>query len=144
MTARAKLLASVPAALMLAVAAAQLTLVKTAELSPWKGGGFGMFATTDGGPNRHVRIYLEAGALAAGDHARVARAAQARRASGNAADAPHARATGHGDGNQARSEGHLADRVCVEVWRREYSEVTLAPEQVLLAEASVELDQHPH
>ena len=144
MTARAKLLASVPAALMLAVAAAQLTLVKTAELSPWKGGGFGMFATTDGGPNRHVRIYLEAGPTRqAGTPASPGLRKLAEQA-GTLPTRHMLERLGTAIGKQARGEGHLADRVRVEVWRREYSEVTLAPEQVLLAEASVELDQHPH
>lgn len=36
-----------PAALLLTVAATQATLAHAAGLSPWKGGGFGMFASTD-------------------------------------------------------------------------------------------------
>jgi len=144
MTVRAKLLASVPAALMLAVAATQLVLVETAELSPWKGGGFGMFATLDGGPNRHVRIYLEAGparnAVTPGSPALRKLAEQ----TGTLPTRRMLERLGTAIGKQARSEGHLADRVRVEVWRREYSKVTLAAEQVLLAEASVELDRLPH
>ena len=50
----------VPVALLLAVAAVQVTLVYTAELSPWKGGGFGMFSTTDDSGRRHVRIFVSA------------------------------------------------------------------------------------
>lgn len=45
-----------PTALLLLVAANQLRLAHTADLSAWKGGGFGMFSTTDGGPNRNLRI----------------------------------------------------------------------------------------
>jgi hypothetical protein len=45
---------------LLAVAAVQVTLVYTAELSPWKGGGFGMFSTTDDSGRRHVRIFVSA------------------------------------------------------------------------------------
>ena len=36
-----------PVAVLLAVAARQVVLTHTAGLSPWKGGGFGMFSTTD-------------------------------------------------------------------------------------------------
>jgi hypothetical protein len=49
-----------PAFLLLTVAVVQVVLVKTYALSPWKGGGFGMFATTDGGPFRQIRVFVEA------------------------------------------------------------------------------------
>jgi hypothetical protein len=49
-----------PVALLLVVAAAQMTLARTAGLSPWKGGGFGMFSTTDDGGRRYVRIFVTA------------------------------------------------------------------------------------
>jgi hypothetical protein len=39
--------AALPVALLLAVAGVQVTLTRTSGLSPWKGGGFGMFSTTD-------------------------------------------------------------------------------------------------
>lgn len=47
-----------PVALLLAVASAQMLLARTSDLSPWKGGGFGMFASVDGLPFRWVRIYV--------------------------------------------------------------------------------------
>jgi hypothetical protein len=47
-----------PTALLLVVAALQVTLATRASLSPWKGGGFGMFATTDGSAFRRVRLYV--------------------------------------------------------------------------------------
>jgi hypothetical protein len=47
-----------PTALLLLVAALQVTLARTASLSPWKGGGFGMFATTDGSAFRRVRLFV--------------------------------------------------------------------------------------
>ena len=49
-----------PAIALVVVAITQVLLAKTADLSPWKGGGFGMFATTDGTAFRHVRIFVEA------------------------------------------------------------------------------------
>ena len=52
--------AAVPAALLVVVACGQLWLARTARLSPWKGGGFGMFASLDARPFRHVRIFVQA------------------------------------------------------------------------------------
>jgi hypothetical protein len=49
-----------PAAILLTVALGQILLASVANLSPWKGGGFGMFATTDGTAFRYVRLFVEA------------------------------------------------------------------------------------
>jgi hypothetical protein len=49
-----------PTALLVAVAAAQMAFARTSGLSPWKGGGFGMFASVDGVPFRWVRLYVTA------------------------------------------------------------------------------------
>ncbi len=45
--------------LMVLVASAQLVVVHTALLSPWKGGGFGMFSTVDSPSARFLRIILD-------------------------------------------------------------------------------------
>ena len=52
--------ATVPAALLVLVAIGQLRLAHTVGLSPWKGGGFGMFASLDARPFRYVRIFVQA------------------------------------------------------------------------------------
>ena len=49
-----------PTALLLFIAVTQILLTRTADLSPWKGGGFGMFATTDGTAFRYVRLFVDA------------------------------------------------------------------------------------
>ena len=49
-----------PVLALIAVAVVQVVLTRTADLSPWKGGGFGMFASTDGVAFRRVRIVVEA------------------------------------------------------------------------------------
>jgi hypothetical protein len=49
-----------PTILLVIVASAQMMLARTAGLSPWKGGGFGMFASVDGSPFRWARIYVSA------------------------------------------------------------------------------------
>lgn len=48
-----------PAALLVVVATVQIGLVRAAHLTPWKGGGFGMFAAVDGSAVRSIRIRLD-------------------------------------------------------------------------------------
>lgn len=47
----------VPSVLLCLVAANQQRLVSTTALSPWAGGGFGMFSTTDMRGNRHLHVF---------------------------------------------------------------------------------------
>jgi hypothetical protein len=47
-----------PVILLVAVAGAQQVLVRTSHLTPWKGGGFGMFSTLDHGAFRGVTIVV--------------------------------------------------------------------------------------
>jgi hypothetical protein len=49
-----------PAALLSVVAIAQVTLALGRGLTPWKGGGFGMFSTLDHGAYRGVDVLIEA------------------------------------------------------------------------------------
>lgn len=44
--------------LLVAVAGGQVYVARTAGLSPWKGGGFGMFSTVDAPAARFLRAYL--------------------------------------------------------------------------------------
>ena len=46
-----------PVILLVTVAFVQIGLANYSYLSPWSGGGFGMFSTTDVGSARHVHIY---------------------------------------------------------------------------------------
>jgi hypothetical protein len=50
----------VPSVLLTATALIQIGLTRTADLTPWKGGGFGMFATLDHGAFRGVEIVVDA------------------------------------------------------------------------------------
>jgi hypothetical protein len=45
---------ALPAWLLVLVATAQIVAAKTGPLSPWLGGGFGMFSTTDAPSRRHL------------------------------------------------------------------------------------------
>ncbi len=48
----------VPALLLVGVAVHQVFLANTAGMSPWSGGGFGMFSTTDAGAARHLHAFV--------------------------------------------------------------------------------------
>jgi hypothetical protein len=52
--------AAIPPALLVVVAVCQIVLARTEALTPWKGGGFGMFSTLDHGASRGVDVVLEA------------------------------------------------------------------------------------
>lgn len=56
---KTNLLGLLPIMLMCAVAANQMVRCNFGHLSPWKGGGFGMFSTTDAPNSRMIFIYLE-------------------------------------------------------------------------------------
>jgi len=49
-----------PALLLCAVALHQIWLAQHAQLSPWNGGGFGMFSSTDVFARRHLHAWLVA------------------------------------------------------------------------------------
>lgn len=57
-TPRVPLIVFCPCLLLCIVASLQIYLAFTRSLSPWKGGGFGMFSTVDAPRARFLRIYL--------------------------------------------------------------------------------------
>jgi hypothetical protein len=116
----------VPAAVLVVVAVLQMTVGRAWGLSPWKGGGFGMFSTLDARPFRYLRVYVTApersqeltipGSLEETAAAaeilptdvrleRLARAIVARE----------------------RSRGRPVAEVRIEVWREEFAPDSLAP-----------------
>lgn len=48
-----------PILIMVVVAGNQHRLAHTRDLSPWSGGGFGMFASVDSPNGRHLRAYVQ-------------------------------------------------------------------------------------
>ena len=56
---RQRIAVALPAAVLITVACCQISLTRTSRLSPWKGGGFGMFASLDGIGFRRVRLFVE-------------------------------------------------------------------------------------
>ncbi len=54
----ARTLGAIPVLLLLGVAASQLWLAHRSALTPWLGGGFGMFSTLDALAARHLHVFL--------------------------------------------------------------------------------------
>lgn len=52
-----KAISYLPTIVLVIIAINQLLLANFFNLSPWLGGGYGMFSTTDVGRNRHIHIY---------------------------------------------------------------------------------------
>jgi hypothetical protein len=131
LAARERWWGALPACLLAIVASGQIVLTRVTMLSPWKGGGFGMFATLDGRPFRYARLFVRAPQrseelavpssleelvaaveIMPGEREleRLARAIVARE----------------------QRRGRPADEVRVEVWRVEFAPDTLAPRDHLL------------
>ena len=131
------MLRELPAAVLVALACAQIALAFGAQLSPWKGGGFGMFATNDHGGFRHVRVY----ALRGGREERLEVPAELERDELRAAWLPS-------DGVLRGLAGALeragaargAEALRVEVWRTEF-DAALRPTPVRIAALTSERAQ---
>jgi len=123
--------ATLPALLLAVVATTQIALTRTTLLSPWKGGGFGMFSTLDGRPFRYARMFVSARSRSEelavppsledlvaraemmpgdGQLERLSRAVVARE----------------------RRRGRPVEQVRIEVWRVEFARGSLTPRDRLL------------
>ena len=126
---RASRRALVAPALLVALALAQLGGWRCAALSPWKGGGFGMFATNDHGalPDR-----AGAGALRRGRKAGRAARASSTACAATCASCRARRTCAASPRRSARATPGLG-ALRVEVWRTEFSHADLEPRLVLVA-----------
>jgi len=120
-------------ALLLGVAGVQIHQARTAHLSPWKGGGFGMFSTTDVVANRTLRAYARLGGTvrevpipaALEDEAERARVLPSPRILRGLA--------------RALSETVPAKRFRFELWRQRFEPGTLAPHPTLVHHLEIDL-----
>jgi hypothetical protein len=127
---RERILRELPGALLVALALAQIGLAFGAQLSPWKGGGFGMFSTNDHGAFRSVRVL----ALGAAGEERVEVPPELRRAELRVRELPSERALG-ALAEALAGEAPEAAALRAEVWRVEL-DGALRPAWRKLAEAT--------
>jgi hypothetical protein len=124
--------ALLPVSLLIVVACSQVTLARTAGLTPWKGGGFGMFATNDHGGFRRVRVVER---TAAGERP-VAVPDELERLRRRAREAPRG-ANLRRLGEALRARAPELGPLRIEVWRTEFARADLAPRRVLVASAEL-------
>ncbi|HVH57824.1 MAG TPA: hypothetical protein VM791_16285 [Vicinamibacterales bacterium] len=120
-----------PVGLLLLVAGTQVILTRTAALSPWKGGGFGMFSTTDDGGRRRVRVFVSAPERS--EEVAIAPSLEdaARRAAVLPADYELSRLA-MGVVARERRYARPVETVRIEAWRIDYTPDTLAATSRLL------------
>lgn len=117
--------ALLPVSLLVVVAGVQVTLATTAGLTPWKGGGFGMFSTTDDGGRRYVRIFVSAAERSEEITVPPSLDDAARRAAALPGDTQLARLA-RGVVDRERRHQRPVEVVRIETWRIEYARETLA------------------
>jgi hypothetical protein len=128
-----------PVGLLVLVAGAQVALARSAALTPWKGGGFGMFSTTDDGARRRVRVFVSAPERS--EEIAIAPSLQdaARRAAVLPADYALARLA-KGVVARERRYARPVETVRIETWRIDYAPITLAATSRLIREYVYRVD----
>ncbi len=126
-----------PAAVLCLVATVQIALAQIGDLSPWLGGGFGMFATIDSRSERHLTAVIETPGLR-----RPVRIPEELEdlALRTRVFPTEARLRHFGDRLLAYEEERLGmpgGRLTLELWRTRRDPETLAPREVRSAEVVV-------
>jgi hypothetical protein len=129
----ARLRAIIPPAMLALVACVQIGLARFTPLTPWKGGGFGMFATADGASNRTTRV-LVTGAERSEELKVPPSLAQAAAACEAFPTARCLAGLASRLAERERRHGRPVSTVRIQVWRTEFAAVTLEPRRRLLRE----------
>jgi hypothetical protein len=131
-----------PVALLVTVACVQVTLAKTAGLSPWKGGGFGMFSTTDDPGRRHVRIFVR-GPERSEEIAVPSSLEDAARRAAVLPDEARLSRLAHLVAEREQRNHRAVDEVRIEAWRLEYAPDTLTATPRRLRDFTCRVDATP-
>ena len=127
-----------PAALLVAVAVNQQRLAHVDALSPWSGGGFGMFSVTDSPANRYLHASVENENLIR--EVRLPESWEERVRRATTLPTRQRLVTLAKDIAELESAGKLTwDRVTVQVWGVSYDPVTLTPSGTLLRAEHVDV-----
>ena len=114
----------VPVILLIAVAIGQAVLVRAFDLTPWKGGGFGMFATLDHAAFRRVDIVVDAPDRS--EEVEVPPSLEVDAARAASLPAPWLLTKlAEGVAARERRNGRAVARVTLTVWRTAFDRVTL-------------------
>jgi len=119
---------AVPPVLLVIVALVQIALARTADMTAWKAGGFGMFATLDHGAYRGVDIVVDGPDRSEA----IEIPASLETAAARAAAFPAGwlmRALAEGVVARERRYQRPVSRVKVTIWRTEFDRETLRPSE---------------
>jgi hypothetical protein len=128
-----------PAALLLAIALVQIALARAAALTPWAGGGFGMFASTDARGSRHLHVF----ALHAGVRRELIVPEAARERAWRALSFPSERALERLGAQLGAGRDPVwgrPDAIELQVWATRFERGTLAPSAYLLRALEVAIE----
>jgi hypothetical protein len=130
--------ALLPPGLLLLAAGVQIGLATGAELTPWLGGGFGMFSTTDSPGARHVHVF----ALTPGVERELSLMSVDREVLRRAGAFPidmHLVALARAFASAPIPDGAGAARaIRVQVWRTRFDTRTLTPASELICQRDLE------
>jgi hypothetical protein len=132
-------LQAVPVLLLIAVAVNQIRLAHAADISPWKGGGFGMFASTDGGMNRNIRAIVTTTERTEEIVIPGAVADPFVRAKTLPSDA-RLESLGLALADYGESKGFVVQRIALQAWRVQFDAESLLPVKDPLAEYILEFE----
>jgi hypothetical protein len=130
----------IPSVLLILVAANQLRLVSTTALSPWWGGGFGMFATTDGWATRHLHVF----AIHPDVRRELSIPATLRKEVERVLTLPsdaNLQAVAREFADIPTPDEGLLMAIELQVWATHYDPITLAPSSILLRALTVPLGE---
>ena len=137
-SADSRIAVALPALLLVSVACCQIALTRTAQLSPWKGGGFGMFASLDGLGFRRVRLFVEA----LDRNQEIELPGSLAEAAMKSAVLPTSQSLvslGRGILAHERQHARPVSRVRVEIWRTHFT-TSLESHKVRIATVTVDAD----
>jgi hypothetical protein len=113
-----------PALLLAVVAICQIVLSKAADLTPWKGGGFGMFATLDHNAYRRLDVVVEGTERSEALEIPPSLEADAARAAAFPVQWM-LRSLAEGVAARERRYRRSVERVTITVWRSDFDRTTL-------------------
>lgn len=130
---------ALPIALLTVVALIQIALANGAALSPWSGGGFGMFSTLDHGSRRHLHTFILRPGLRREVFPPRAMAAEIRRALTFPSD-PRLHALATQLAKTPTPDHGPPTAVQVQVWHTRFDRGTLTPANQILSDFVLQLE----
>lgn len=116
-----------PIILFVMLAAQHFYLVSHEYLSPWLGGGYGMFSTTDYGPSRYIRVYALQDNIIQEEIEIPPRLSKLARKVRGLPDDKHVFQLARAIGNYLNLNLHGFPVIRIEVWATKYDAKTLEP-----------------